>query len=59
MNIYTIKIFTAFKASAGIEQGIYTFTSKFLDCKLNDAYGWLRLRIRQSTKIGLKILFIS
>lgn len=47
VSICTIKLFTAFQASAGIEQRIYALNSKFLDCKLSDCIG-------QHTKIGLK-----
>lgn len=47
VSICTIKVFTSFQASPGIEQTDYAFNSKFLDWKLSD-------RNRQSTKIGLK-----
>jgi hypothetical protein len=45
VSICTIQFFTAFQASAAIEERNYGLNSKFLDCKLSD-------RNRQNTKIG-------
>ncbi|MDZ8065077.1 MAG: hypothetical protein RMY64_05465 [Nostoc sp. DedQUE08] len=52
MSICTIKVFTAFQASSGIEQRDYIFNSKFLDWKLSDAYGGLRLRNAKIPKMA-------
>jgi len=45
VSICTIQFFTAFQASAAIEERNYGLNSKFLNCKLSD-------RNRQNTKIG-------